>query len=366
MNANRKKGTVVVGMSGGVDSAVSAHLLKEQGFDVIGLFMKNWEEDDSDIYCAAAEDLDFATAVCNRLDIPLRTINFSHEYWERVFRIFLREYEAGRTPNPDVLCNREIKFNEFLSYAESLGAQSIATGHYAKCEVEGGNYLLKKGRDNGKDQSYFLYTLTQRELEKALFPLGAFEKTKVRRIARDLDLPNYDRKDSTGICFIGERKFKDFLARFLPSKPGDICTLDNEKVGRHDGLWFFTIGQRQGLDIGGPGEPWYVAEKNMKSNTLYVVQGHTHPRLMGNRIEATEASWVSGLPPRIPFRCEAKVRYRHEEQACTVSRLGQDRFRVDFDEPQWAITPGQSVVLYHRECVIGGGIIETSENISDS
>ncbi len=355
------KPRVVVGMSGGVDSSVSAHLLKEAGYEVIGLFMKNWEEDDEAEYCAAAEDLAFAEQVCEKLSISLRTINFSHEYWERVFSNFLSEHQAGRTPNPDVLCNKEIKFKEFLEFADSLGADYIATGHYVRKQARERDEVLLKGADPGKDQSYFLYTLDQDALKRSLFPLGDYLKEDVRRIARDLGFSNHDRRDSTGICFIGERKFRQFLAVYLPPKPGEIRVLDDDEViGRHEGLMYYTIGQRQGLGIGGSGDAWYVADKDLSRRILYVVQGRNHPYLLRSQVYASRVSWISGMPPRVPFRCTAKIRYRQEDQPCRLSRVGVDTAKIEFDDPQWAVTPGQSIVLYDGEICLGGGIIENA------
>ncbi len=350
-------------MSGGVDSSVAAHLLKEAGHEVTGLFMKNWEEDDEDDYCAAAEDLAMAEAVCKKLGIELRTINFSHEYWERVFSNFLSEYEAGRTPNPDVLCNREIKFKEFLDFADSLGADLIATGHYVRKDNRDGEPVLLKGVDPGKDQSYFLYALTRRSLARSLFPIGDLTKDEVRKLARELGLPNYDRRDSTGICFIGERKFREFLSTYLPPKPGEIRVLDDDEViGRHDGLMYYTIGQRQGLGIGGSGDAWYVADKDMERKVLYVVQGRDHPYLLRSHVYASRVTWIGELPPRLPFRCSGKIRYRQEDQPCTLTRVGTSTAKLEFDDPQWAVTPGQSIVLYDGDVCLGGGIIETAFN----
>ena len=349
---------VVVGMSGGVDSSVAAYLLKDAGYEVTGLFMKNWEEDDEDGHCAAEQDLAHAAAVCERLSIPLRTINFSHEYWERVFSNFLEEHRVGRTPNPDVLCNKEIKFKEFLEFADTLGADLIATGHYVRKRYGDRKYMLLKGIDPLKDQSYFLYTLNQGALRRSLFPLGDRRKEETRRLARELGFPNHDRKDSTGICFIGERKFRAFLATYLPPKPGEIHDLNNgEVVGRHEGLMYYTIGQRQGLGIGGGGGPWYVADKDLARDVLYVVQGRNDPYLLRSRIYARQAYWVTENPPRVPFRCLAKIRYRQEEQPCTISRVGDDTVKVEFDQPQWAVTPGQSVVFYDEGRCMGGAII---------
>ena len=347
---------IVIGMSGGVDSSVAAWSLLEEGHKVTGLFMKNWEEDDDDAYCAAAVDLDYAEQVCQKLNIPLRTVNFAHEYWENVFTIFLAEYRAGRTPNPDVLCNREIKFKEFLHHADRLGGARIATGHYARIGSSQTGLTLLKGLDPAKDQSYFLHTLGQYELARTLFPLGGMTKSQVRRQARALGLPNATRKDSTGICFIGERRFKDFLGRYLPACPGPIKTLDDQVVGEHDGLWYFTLGQRHGLDIGGPGEAWYVAAKEMEANVLRVVQGHDHPALMSNTAEAIDLHWIEEVPD-VSFRCTAKTRYRQPDQPCTVSSIEPDRIMVEFDHSQRAVTPGQSLVLYQNQTLIGGGAI---------
>ncbi|MFT5114007.1 MAG: tRNA-specific 2-thiouridylase [Parasphingorhabdus sp.] len=356
IGSNRQQ--VVVGMSGGVDSAVAAYMLKEAGFDVMGLFMKNWEEDDDPEYCSAEEDLGYAEAVCKILSIPLRTINFSHEYWERVFANFLSEHQAGRTPNPDILCNKEIKFKEFLEFANSLGADYIATGHYVRKSKVGRKQALLKGVDGTKDQSYFLYTLQQNALNRSLFPLGDHLKESVRSMAKDLGFPNYDRKDSTGICFIGERKFKQFLSVYLPPKPGEIRSLDEDEiVGKHDGLMYYTIGQRQGLGIGGEGEPWYVADKDISRKVLYVVQGRNHPYLLRSHVHANQVYWVNETPPRLPYRCAAKIRYRQKEQPCTLTRVGDNTAKIEFDEPQWAVTPGQSIVLYDNDVCMGGGII---------
>ena len=361
-----RKQKVVVGISGGVDSAIAAARLKEQGWDVTALFMKNWEEDDDAEYCAAREDLAMAQQVAEALDIPLLTVNFAHEYWERVFAIFLREYEAGRTPNPDVLCNREIKFKEFLSYAHHLGSNYIATGHYARVEKVGGTFRLLKAHDHSKDQSYFLHTLDQRALSPTLFPLGEAQKKDIRAEANALGLPNADRKDSTGICFIGERRFADFLARYLPPKPGRMCTPDGEPVGEHQGLWFYTLGQRHGLDIGGPGEAWYVCAKDIETNVLTVVQGHDHPDLMRRSAVVEEMHWVGNLPETLPLQCCAKTRYRQEDQNCLVHRRDGNTLLVDFEAPQRAPTPGQSLVLYQGEDVLGGGIIGTTYPMSSS
>jgi tRNA-specific 2-thiouridylase len=347
---------VVVGISGGVDSAVSALLLKRQGHDVTGLFMKNWEEDDTAEHCSAAEDVKTAQAVCDKIGIELRTVNFATEYWDNVFEYFLDEHRAGRTPNPDVLCNREIKFKAFLEHAVALGADKIATGHYARVAHANGRYRLLKGLDAAKDQSYFLHAIGQNELAQALFPVGEIEKTDVRRIALDAGLANHDRKDSTGICFIGERDFKSFLARYLPGQPGEMHALDGAVKGRHDGVIYYTIGQRQGLGIGGAGEPWYVVGKDMARNILYVAQGDEHPALYSRGLIASAPHWVGDVPQH--RRLTAKTRYRQADQACTLIDMGEHTVRVEFDELQRAVTPGQSVVFYDGEECLGGGVIE--------
>ncbi len=347
---------IVVGLSGGVDSAVAALLLKQQGYDVTGLFMKNWAEDDTESRCSAEEDLKAARAVCARLGIELKTVNFSAEYWDRVFHYFLEEHKRGRTPNPDVLCNKEIKFKAFLEHALGLGADLIATGHYARAEHREGRQHLLKARDTQKDQTYFLYTLGQAQLKHALFPVGHLAKPEVRELARRAGLPNHDRKDSTGICFIGERDFKSFLARYLPAQPGDIRALTGERLGRHDGLMYYTLGQRHGLGLGGAGEAWYVARKDVASNTLYVVQGEHHPALFSSGLAADDLHWVAGSPPALPLRCMAKTRYRQPDQDCVLVATA-DGVAVSFDRPQRAITPGQAVVFYDGDECLGGGTI---------
>lgn len=352
-----KKERVIVGLSGGVDSAVSALLLLRQGYDVHGLFMKNWEEDDAEHYCAAAEDLKIVRQVCQLLDIPLHAISFATEYWDRVFTYFLAEYSAGRTPNPDVLCNKEIKFKAFLDHALRLGANRIATGHYARIVPTDRGLALLKGEDVNKDQSYFLYTLGQEQLKRALFPVGDHQKSNVRALAMEAGLPNHARKDSTGICFIGERKFKDFLARYLPLQPGEMLTPEGEIKGRHDGLMFHTIGQRQGLGIGGPGEAWYVVGKDVASNTLYVAQGETHQALFRTQLDAGDLHWVSGRAPETPVNCQAKTRYRQEDQPCVITAITDSVAHVQFAQQQRAITPGQSVVFYDGQECLGGGVI---------
>jgi tRNA-specific 2-thiouridylase len=351
------KEKVVVGLSGGVDSAVAALLLKQQGYEVVGLFMKNWEDDDNDEYCSTREDLVDAAAAADVIGIELEAVNFSAEYKDRVFAEFLREYAAGRTPNPDVLCNAEIKFKAFLDHAMRLGAAKIATGHYARTQKINEKYELLRGKDNSKDQSYFLHRLTQEQLSRALFPVGELKKSEVRRIAEKAGLPNHAKKDSTGICFIGERPFREFLNRYLEKKPGPIVGADGKTIGQHIGLSFYTIGQRKGIGLGGAGEAWYVADKRMSTNELVVVQGHDHPLLMKERLAASDASWIAGGPPQSPSAHTAKTRYRQADAACTLSEVRQDRLSVEFDEPQWAVTPGQSVVLYDREVCLGGGVI---------
>ena len=356
-----KPAKILAGMSGGVDSSVSALLLQQQGYQVEGLFMKNWDEDDGSEYCTAREDLADAQQVAGRLGIPLHCANFAAEYWDNVFEHFLREYRAGRTPNPDVLCNREIKFKVFLEYALALGADYIATGHY----VRGGHGqvggALLKGLDRNKEQSYFLHSVSCKELEKCLFPVGELEKTEVRELARRQRLPTHDKKDSTGICFIGERRFKDFLQQYLPAQPGPIRSLDGALLGQHQGLMYHTIGQRQGLGIGGMAgraeAPWYVAGKNLQDNELIVVQGNQHAALYKSTLLTTDIHWVSGSEPELPLLCAAKIRYRQPDQTCTLHRDGQ-AYRVDFEAPQRAIAPGQSVVLYQGEVCLGGGVIE--------
>ena len=353
---------ILVGISGGVDSAVSAWLLREQGLAVRGMFMKNWDEDDRDGHCSAAEDLADAQSVCAQLGIELHTRNFAGEYWENVFEYFLAEYRAGRTPNPDVLCNREIKFKTFLEHALDLGADHIATGHYARVAWRDGHYRLLKARDANKDQTYFLHALGQHQLRHALFPLGELHKPEVRHIAGRLGFVNAAKKDSTGICFIGERKFKEFLGRFLPASPGEMRTPEGKLLGQHDGLMYYTLGQRQGLGIGGSqggsGEPWYVVGKDLDSNTLLVAQGHDHPLLFRDELEATQLNWIAERPTELPFRCTAKTRYRQADQACTLTELDGERCQVRFDQPQRAITPGQSVVFYLGDECLGGGVIE--------
>ena len=363
------KGRVVIGLSGGVDSSVSAWLLKQQGYEVVGLFMKNWEDDDDSEYCSSRQDWLDAASVADLLGIEIEAVNFAAEYKERVFAEFLREYTAGRTPNPDVLCNAEIKFKAFLDHAMSLGAEHIATGHYARVRAvetaAGTQYQLLKGVDQSKDQSYFLHRLNQAQLSRTLFPLGEIEKTEVRKIAEQLQLPNAKKKDSTGICFIGERPFREFLNRYLPTETGPIKTADGQKVGEHMGLAFYTYGQRKGLGIGGikgtqradgTADAWYAARKDLKANTLYVVQGHEHPWLLSHELSAEDLSWVAGHAPT-NTAYSAKTRYRQHDAACEVVEVLDGRLHLRFTEAQWAVTPGQSVVLYDGEVCLGGGII---------
>jgi tRNA-specific 2-thiouridylase len=352
---------VIVGMSGGVDSSVAALNLQRQGYRVEGLFMKNWEEDDGTEYCTAKEDLADAQSVADALGIQLHTANFAAEYWDGVFEHFLDEYRSGRTPNPDILCNREIKFRAFLDYATALGADLIATGHYAQNPVINAETQLHKGADPAKDQSYFLHQVGNTELARTLFPLGAKNKTEVRRAAADAGLSTAKKKDSTGICFIGERRFRDFLQQYLPAQPGIIETIDGESVGEHQGLMYHTIGQRQGLGIGGLAcheeAPWYVVEKDLGRNVLIVAQGNDHPALFKSELLATGVRWIAGETPPMPMRCSAKIRYRQSDQRCTVAAAPAG-FKVAFEEPQRAVTPGQSVVFYQGEQCLGGGIIE--------
>jgi tRNA-uridine 2-sulfurtransferase len=362
----KRKPRVIVGMSGGVDSSVAAWLLKQQGFDVVGLFMKNWEDDDTDEYCTSRADLIDAAAVADVIGIELEAVNFAAEYRERVFAHFLREYEAGRTPNPDVLCNSEIKFRAFLDHARALGADHIATGHYARVRHDGDRVVLLKGVDGTKDQSYFLHRLTQEQLRPALFPLGDLAKRDVRALAKREGIPTWAKKDSTGICFIGERPFRDFLERYLPRNPGPIETEDGAVVGQHQGLAYYTLGQRQGLGVGGAKDaaalPWFVAGKVAARNALVVVQGHDHPRLYRREVVAQDFHWVAGAPPPASTleRVGAKTRYRMPDAPCRVELCGRGRCHATFDSPQWAPTPGQSLVLYDGDACLGGGIIAAS------
>ena len=372
-----KKSRVVVGLSGGVDSAVTAHLLKQQGHEVVAIFMKNWEGDDDDEFCSSNIDFVDAAAVADVLGIEIEHVNFAAEYKDRVFTEFLREYSAGRTPNPDILCNAEIKFKAFLDHAMRLGAEKMATGHYARVRLNdaAAKYELLKGLDNTKDQSYFLHRLNQTQLSRTLFPVGELRKTEVRRIADEIGLPNAKKKDSTGICFIGERPFREFLNRYIANQPGKIKDELGRTVGQHVGLSFYTLGQRQGLGIGGikwaklgtdPNLhlPWFVAQKDMASNTLIAVQGHDHPLLLSHKLTALDASWVAGKPPAAG-NYAAKTRYRQADAVCRFGIAGsltQQGFALDFKDPQWAVTPGQSAVLYDGEVCLGGGVIETKSS----
>lgn len=349
-------------MSGGVDSSVAAFLLCDAGYEVEGLFMKNWEEDDDEEYCAAAVDLEDAQSVCNQLNIPLHTVNFSSEYWDRVFNNFIKEYKAGRTPNPDIVCNKEIKFRAFLDYAMNLNADFIATGHYVdKSEKENCVYLLK-GMDQNKDQSYFLHSLDQSQLKYTLFPLGKLEKSKVRNLAKAKNFNVHDKKDSTGICFIGERKFKEFLKNYIPAQAGNIVTTEGDIIGSHEGVMYYTIGQRQGLGIGGkqnlPEEPWYVVDKNIKNNDLIVAQGHDNQALYHSIVITQEIHWINDNPPVHTFNLKAKIRYRQPDQTCSIKEISNHAHEVKFKDPQWAITPGQSVVFYQDNICLGGAVIE--------
>lgn len=368
-NTKPSKGRVVVGMSGGVDSSVTAWLLKEQGYDVLGLFMKNWEDDDDSEYCSTRQDWLDAASVADVIGVDIEAVNFAAEYKDRVFADFLREYSAGRTPNPDVLCNAEIKFKAFLDHAMSLGAEFIATGHYARVRrvdgVAGPQYQLLKALDSSKDQSYFLHRLSQDQLSRTLFPLGEMPKTEVRKVAQSLSLPNAAKKDSTGICFIGERPFREFLNRYLPTHPGPVKTPEGVVIGQHQGLAFYTLGQRKGLGIGGikgrqrddgTADAWYAARKDLENNTLYVVQGHDHPWLLTDTLQAQDVSWVAGSEPA-PGKYAAKTRYRQVDAPCELLGSHAEGFALHFDAHQWAVTPGQSAVLYDDDVCLGGGII---------
>ncbi|WP_041695699.1 tRNA 2-thiouridine(34) synthase MnmA [Alicyclobacillus acidocaldarius] len=361
---------VVVGMSGGVDSSVTALLLKQAGYDVIGVFMKNWDETDENGACTAEQDFEDVRRVCEQIGIPYYGVNFEREYEKRVFQHFLEEFKRGRTPNPDVLCNREIKFKELLACALDLGADYLATGHYAQVRrEEDGSVALLRGRDKNKDQTYFLHMLTQAPLRRAMFPIGHLTKPEVRQIARDHGLHVAQKKDSTGICFIGERNFRAFLQQYLPAQPGLIEDVDGRVLGEHDGLMYYTIGQRKGLRLGGlPGRdpaPWFVVDKDLARNVLVVAQGHDHPRLYSQALTADTVSFIAERPPAKRFRCTAKFRYRQDDQPVEVEMTGEDTCRVIFDEPQRAITPGQSVVFYDGEVCLGGGIIASREPVDE-
>lgn len=351
--------TIVVGMSGGVDSSVTALLLKQQGYRVIGIFMKNWEEEDESGICKSSVEYEDVMRVCDHLDIPCYSVNFVQQYWDRVFTEFLEQLKQGATPNPDVLCNREIKFKELLGKALELGADKLATGHYCRVDYKDGAYRLLKGSDPNKDQSYFLHAIKQKALEKALFPVGEMIKTDLRELARRHSIPVSEKKDSTGICFIGKRNFKTFISKYLPAEPGDFEDPQGHVVGRHDGLAFYTIGQRKGIGIGGAGEPWFVVGKDLERNAVTIAQGENHPALFVDRLQAEELTWISpeGAPP-LPFRCKAKVRYRQPDQDCVIVGIEDGVAFVVFDKPQRAVTPRQSVVFYDGACCLGGGVIK--------
>ena len=362
--SSTKDQTVIVGMSGGVDSSVAALMLIEAGYRVEGMFMKNWEEDDGTEYCTAKEDLADAQSVADQLGIRLHTANFAAEYWDGVFDHFLSEYRAGRTPNPDILCNREIKFRAFLDYATQLGADLIATGHYVQTDSVGDTTRLRKGVDGNKDQSYFLHQVDHQALGRSLFPLGNVDKALVREKAASAGFVTARKKDSTGICFIGERRFRDFLKQYLPAQPGPIVSVDGDELGEHEGLMYHTIGQRQGLRIGGlanrPEAPWYVVDKLIADNVLVVAQGNEHPALFKTQLTAVDVIWISGEAPALPLSCHAKIRYRQADQPCTASVSGT-KVQVTFTTPQRAVTPGQSVVFYDGDTCLGGGIIEAAQ-----
>jgi tRNA-uridine 2-sulfurtransferase len=374
----KSKGRVVVGLSGGVDSAVSAHLLKQQGYEVIGIFMKNWEDDDDSEFCSSNVDFVDAAAVADVVGIEIEHVNFAADYKDRVFTEFVREYQAGRTPNPDILCNAEIKFKSFLDHAMRLGAEKIATGHYARVREQEGQFQLLKGLDTGKDQSYFLHRLNQQQLAKTLFPVGELHKTEVRRIAEEIGLPNAKKKDSTGICFIGERPFREFLNRYISKEPGPIKNDRGHTIGEHVGLSFYTLGQRQGLGIGGVKEkgaqrgsgdhsPWFVARKDMQKNILWVVQGHEHPWLLSSALHADDVSWCAGAAPapsQVHGSYNSKARYRQADASCTISYGEATGFDLHFPQAQWAVTPGQSAVLYDGEVCLGGGVIDSKTSFS--
>lgn len=358
MNKSPKDTRVVVGMSGGVDSSVAALLLKEQGYDVIGIFMKNWDDTDEFGVCTATEDYNDVIRVCNQIGIPYYAVNFEKQYWDKVFTYFLDEYKAGRTPNPDVMCNKEIKFKAFLEHAMNLGADYLATGHYAQVAFQDGEYKMLRGLDDNKDQTYFLNQLQQHQLEKVMFPIGNIDKKQVREIATKAGLATATKKDSTGICFIGERNFKEFLSNYLPAQKGKMKTLDGKVMGTHDGLMYYTIGQRHGLGIGGSGDPWFVVGKDLKENVLFVEQGFDHDSLYSDSITAVNVSWVSDLKKPETFECTAKFRYRQPDHKVTVKILPNDEVKVIFHESVRAVTPGQAVVFYDGEECLGGATID--------
>jgi tRNA-uridine 2-sulfurtransferase len=358
MEKSPKDTRVVVGMSGGVDSSVAALLLKEQGYDVIGIFMKNWDDTDENGVCTATEDYEDVIRVCNQIGIPYYAVNFEKQYWDKVFTYFLDEYRAGRTPNPDVMCNKEIKFKAFLEHAMNLGADYLATGHYARVEDRDGERKMLRGLDENKDQTYFLNQLNQSQLEKVLFPIGNLEKARVRELAKEAELATATKKDSTGICFIGERNFKEFLGNYLPAQPGNMETMTGEIKGKHDGLMYYTIGQRQGLGIGGSGEPWFVVGKDLERNVLLVEQGFHNDLLYSDSITAVNISFVSDKPQPKTFECTAKFRYRQPDNAVTVELQDDGTAKIIFKEPIRAVTPGQAVVFYDGDECLGGGTID--------
>ncbi|MGP4080509.1 tRNA 2-thiouridine(34) synthase MnmA [Pseudalkalibacillus sp. R45] len=349
---------VVVGMSGGVDSSVAALLLKEQGYDVIGIFMKNWDDTDENGVCTATEDYEDVIRVCNQLGIPYYAVNFEKQYWDKVFSYFLEEYKAGRTPNPDVMCNKEIKFKAFLDHAMSLGADYVATGHYARIGERNGEKVMLRGVDENKDQTYFLNQLSQEQISKVLFPIGEYKKPEIREMAEKANLATAKKKDSTGICFIGERNFKEFLSQYLPAQPGEMQSLSGEVKGHHDGLMYYTIGQRHGLGIGGDGDPWFVVGKDLEKNVLFVEQGFHNELLYSDKLNATKVSWMTGKGMPDEFKCTAKFRYRQPDRSVTVRKTEDGTYDVIFDEPQRAITPGQAVVFYDGDVCLGGGTID--------
>jgi len=357
MNSDKK---IIVGISGGVDSSVTAMILKEQGYQVEALFMKNWNDESEDGACLWETDVEDAMHVCDKLDIPLNTVDLSSDYWDNVFKNFLTEYKNGRTPNPDVLCNQEIKFKAFLEHAENLGAAQIATGHYARINEDNGSYQLLKGLDQNKDQSYFLCRLNQNQLQKSLFPIGKLKKPDVRKRAEQADLITHDKKDSTGICFIGEQPFRQFLSRYIPADPGKIKTTDGKTIAQHNGVFYYTLGQRQGLGIGGvrgaSDAPWYVVQKNIAENELIVAQDHDHPLLHSHHLTASDINWVSGEIPETPFHCMAKNRYRQADQECVIEKVVNGNYSVSFKNSQRAITPGQFIVFYKENICLGGGL----------
>jgi len=363
MTKNSEKSKIIVGISGGVDSSVAAMLLKEKGYEVEALFMKNWNDQTEDGECLWEDDVEDAMQVCDKLNIPLNTVDLSRDYWEKVFKNFLTEYKSGRTPNPDVLCNKEIKFKAFLEYAESLGAEKIATGHYACKNVEGDSIQLLKSIDDNKDQSYFLCCLSQNQLDKALFPIGDLCKDKVRKLAKNAGLITHDKKDSTGICFIGEQPFRNFLSRFIKPERGLIKTIDGKSIGEHEGIFFYTLGQRQGLGIGGvknaTDAPWYVVRKNINENELIVAQDHDHPLLHNKNLTVLDINWISEKMPSLPFNCKAKCRYRQSDQKCIIEKNKNNQFIVKFESSQRAVTPGQFIVFYDKNICLGGGIINS-------